>query len=156
MFKKLFGKTDAPAPPTDEKWWVGTMSVDGFDVIVRSRAVMPAQSVRDRYSYLAEIIWPYEPDPNTGMPRSNDLDDMIAFEDAVDFRLEESGHGLQAVAFTGAGEKRWRYFTPDPGAFAAELSAALSGHKVYPIEMTAVADPEWEALGSVIASKTAN
>lgn len=151
MFKKLFSQGSKQAAVADT-WVLGTIEVDGFNVLVRCRSSLPERSLRERYPFLVEIVWTYDGDPVTGMPVSPAKEAIFAFEDAMYECLGDSEFGQEGVTFIGAGEKLWRYFTPSPEQFTAELNLALRDHPAYPIVIEGYADPDWEALSSVIAT----
>lgn len=78
---------------------------------------------------------------------------MCAFEDAVEATVEKTGAGVQAASITGSGSKEWRYYTNDPDEFMSQLNDALAGHPPIPLDIQVFDDPDWEALGELLAGR---
>ena len=134
----------------EDNWSLGEAQINGLPLIVRTRSRLPAIPDREIYENLIIISWPYTAN-ESGMPQPEENQRTIQFEDALEKALAPKGVGVQAACLTGNGSKEWRYYTYDTDEFVARLNQGLADHPPYPIELQMFKDPEWDALGELLA-----
>lgn len=122
---------------------VATGRQNGSDVIYRFISDDINNSVKLRFGWLTVIIWKYDKTENGGMPSKSLLPDMNAFEDAVYSMINERDLGINVYVKTGSGKREYAYYIQDRESFTKYLNEALSGHKVYPIEIVFYEDKKW-------------
>ena len=128
-----------------DDWVIATGMAGGKRTIIRALSEIPSALERGDRTILILITWTYD-DTATGMPDVTTLDTIEDFEAAIFASIDQDDWATEAAAITGNGAKQWRFYCADENDFVARFSAALDGHPVYPIELEAIADPEWQAL----------
>ena len=136
----------------EDLWSIGEGNADGFPIIVRARAALPAVPDREIYENLIIITWPYDSD-ESGMPAADTHEQMQRFEDSLEAAVETKGVGVQAASLTGNGSKEWRYYTYDADEFMSELNRALSGQPPFPVSIQMFLDSEWGALAQLLPER---
>ena len=131
---------ESDAPVTDE-WQVSEGQHSGNRLITSFRTGARGIVGSPRYTIRIGIAVPFlAPDPE-GMPTSDELGQLVAFEDAVTERAGDqavlvgvitTGGMREFVLYTGSGE-----WIP---AFHTDLKSALPAHDV---QMVAETDPKW-------------
>ena len=112
---------------------------------MRALSKVPTAAERGDRNVLILVTWTYR-DSESGMPDGAILAAIETFETALFASLHADDWASEAAAITGNGAKQWRFYTEDAQDFMTRFTAAMTGHPVYPIEIEAHADPEWQAL----------
>ncbi|MFH1998218.1 MAG: DUF695 domain-containing protein [Planctomycetota bacterium] len=128
----------------DENWSVATGQDNGKSLVFRIRTAPPDGVTKKEYCQLVVILWKCDGGEN-GMPNSADNQKMVLLEDLMDRAIEDSGQAFLTVVVTGNGVKEWQWYTKSEAEFMSLLNRALSGHEVFPIQISAQPDPEWSA-----------
>ncbi|MEL6486953.1 MAG: DUF695 domain-containing protein [Pseudomonadota bacterium] len=135
--------------PTDE-WTIAEGETEAGLLLVRYRAGDPAPADQAIFQYLIIITWSFEPRDASGLPDSETLDQMEAFENCVlDKSDEDRVWGSGVAVITHAGTREWRFYTPDVEVFQGEFSTALSGFEPFPLQFLAFEDPEWTGFAEI-------
>ena len=132
-----------------EDWTLAQGKAGDNMTIVRALARVPLAEQRAARPVLVTITWSYDGEASAGMPSRALYDRMEGFEEVLFAALDESDWATEAAAITGNGARQWRFYTADAEDFIARFTAALAGETIYPIELEAVDDPEWQGLRDV-------
>ena len=130
-------------------WTLARGKAGGNDTIVRALARVPLADRRRDRPVLVSITWAYDGEATGGMPSRALYDRIEGFEVRLFAALDAEDFATEAAAITGNGARQWRFYTADAEEFIARFTAALTGETVYPIELEAVDDPEWQGLRDV-------
>lgn len=128
------------------------MVVGDSSVVTRYRTDLPDKPFRLRYPVMADVVWDYAGDPDTGMPAPPEQELLFAFEDGLFGILGDNDASQEAVTFTGNGAKVWRFFTSGAAEFGERLESLMRGLAACPISLHFSDDPDWDNLESVIAA----
>ena len=88
------------------------------------------------------IVWKYQSE--SGQPVSEDHQRMNQLEDMLGSVLKEDGFATLALVSTGEDLREWTYYVKSETEFTARLNYALAGVPVFPIEIHAASDPDWD------------
>lgn len=137
-----------------EDWTLAQGKAGGNATIIRALARVPLIEQRRARPVLVSITWAYDGEATGGMPPRAVYDRIEGFEAIVFAALDAdaakgSDWATEAAAITGNGARQWRFYTADAEDFIARFTAALAGETIYPIELEAVDDPEWQGLRDV-------
>lgn len=100
-----------------------------------------------QYPVAVIIEWTYADD---GLPDSQTLSCIHAFESCLDALNTNSGNSLLVHKIRGSGVSELCYYVQDYNQFMAEFNRALSGQPRHPIEIEFINDPQWEYRHSVL------
>lgn len=132
-----------------EDWTLAQGKAGGNGTIIRALARVPLAEQRAARTVLVSITWAYDGEATGGMPPRAVYDRIEGFESVLFGALDEGDWATEAAAITGNGARQWRFYTADAEVFIARFTAALTGETIYPIELEAVDDPEWQGLRDV-------
>ena len=132
-----------------EDWTLAQGKADGHNTIVRALARVPLTEQRRARPVLVSITWAYDGEATAGMPSRALYDRIEGFEEKLFAALDAEDFATEAAAITGNGARQWRFYTAHAEDFIARFTAALAGETVYPIELEAVDDPDWQGLRDV-------
>jgi hypothetical protein len=130
-------------------WTLAQGKAGGNATIVRALARVPLAEQRQARPVLVTITWAYDGEATAGMPSRAVYDRIEGFEEVLFAALDAEDWATEAAAITGNGARQWRFYTADGEDFVARFSAALTGHPIYPVEIEATADPDWQGLREV-------
>ena len=130
-------------------WTLAQGKAGGNNTIVRALARIPLLEQRAARPVLVTITWAYDGEATAGMPPRAIYDQMEGFEEVLFGALDEGDWATEAAAITGNGARQWRFYAVDAEDFEVRFSAALTGHALYPIELEATSDPEWQGLREI-------
>ena len=136
-----------------DEWIAGHIEVDGFPLVVRARASLPDEALRNTYQHLICICWEYDAN-DAGLPKKSELPAIYEFEELVENYFNDGDTASLAAAVTGHGEKEWRYYTKSVEDFMQEFNELLSGQDKRPVTLQAFVDDEWNALQELQDSGT--
>ena len=132
-----------------EDWTLAQGKAGGNNTIVRALARVPLIEQRKARPVLVSITWAYDGEATAGMPSRALYDRIEGFEQVLFAALDAEDFATEAAAITGNGARQWRFYTADAEDFIARFTAALAGETVYPIELEAIDDPEWQGLRDI-------
>lgn len=132
-----------------EDWTLAQGKAGGHNTIVRALARVPLIEQRKARPVLVSITWAYDGEATAGMPSRGVYDRIEGFEQVLFAALDAEDFATEAAAITGNGARQWRFYTADAEDFIARFTAALAGETVYPIELEAIDDPEWQGLRDI-------
>ena len=137
-----------------EDWTLAQGKENGNSTIIRALARVPMAEQRAARPVLVSITWAYDGEATAGMPSRAVYDRIEGFESvlfaALDAGTAEGGDwATEAAAITGNGARQWRFYAADAEDFIARFTTALAGETIYPIELEAVDDPDWQGLRDV-------
>ncbi|MEN2786290.1 DUF695 domain-containing protein [Sphingomonas qilianensis] len=130
-------------------WTLAQGKAGGHATIVRALARVPLAEQRAARPVLVTITWSFDGEASAGMPSRAVYDRIEGFEEVLFGALDEEDWATEAAAITGNGARQWRFYTTDAEDFGARFRAALVGHAVYPVELEATPDPDWQGLREV-------
>jgi len=130
-------------------WTLAQGKAGGNNTIVRALARIPLLEQRAARPVLVTITWAYDGEATAGMPPRAIYDQMEGFEEVLFGALDEGNWATEAAAITGNGARQWRFYAADAEDFEARFSAAFTGHTLYPIELEAAPDPDWQGLREI-------
>ena len=134
-----------------EKGIIGKYTEDGAPVILKFVDELPAENIRDVYSWLTVISWKYDGQQNSGMPQENINLNMNALEEIIEGSLENKGVCKHAYSRTGNNLKELVYYTEDQEKFLTAFNHALANQPRYPIEINFYEDQSWEDFQRILA-----
>lgn len=121
--------------------------IEGEPALVRTRSDLPSAEDCALFRNLVVATWTYPASDANGFPPADMLDRMDTFETALFTACErDRWWGCDVAVITRAGQREWRFYTPDTRAFMAEFNTALDGQNPFPINLTVYDDPDWQAL----------
>ena len=132
-----------------EDWTLAQGKAGGNSTIIRALARVPMAEQRAARPVLVTITWAYDGEASAGMPSRAVYDRIEGFETVLFAALDAEDFATEAAAITGNGARQWRFYTADAEDFIARFTTALAGETVYPIELEAVDDPDWQGLRDV-------
>jgi hypothetical protein len=135
----------------EQLWFTATGTEDGLPLIFRGRQNIPVDVVEAAYPIRVRIFWPYEPDNDRGMPKSQTNDAQIEFEDAL-APLDTADSGFQMLVVTGNGRKEWHWYVANLQSWMDALNEALNGSPEYPIEIENSFEPDWSLYHGFISN----
>jgi hypothetical protein len=100
-----------------------------------------------QYPVAVVVEWAYSDD---GLPDSETLSAMHAFEELLDHLNTETGNSFLVHKIRGSGVSELCYYVKDCNQFMTGFNDALSGQARYPIEIEFINDPEWEYRRSIL------
>ncbi|QQV76997.1 DUF695 domain-containing protein [Sphingomonas aliaeris] len=132
-----------------EDWTLAQGKAGGNGTIIRALARVPMAEQRAARPVLVSITWAYDGEATGGMPPRPVYDRIEGFENVLFAALDEGDWATEAAAITGNGARQWRFYTANAEDFIDRFTKALAGETIYPIELEAVDDPEWQGLRDV-------
>ena len=133
-----------------EEGIIGKYTEDGSPVILKFVDELPAEHIRDVYSWLTVISWKYDGQQNNGRPKEDINLSMNALEEIIEGSLENEGVCKHAYSRTGNNLKELVYYIEDQEKFLAAFNHALANHPGYPIEINFYEDPSWEDFQRIL------
>ena len=132
-----------------EDWTLAQGKAGGHNTIVRALARVPLAEQRKARPVLVSITWAYDGEATAGMPSRALYDRIEGSEEKLFAALDAENFATEAAALTGNGARQWRFYTADAEDFIARFTTALAGETVYPIELEAADDPDWQGLRDI-------
>lgn len=126
----------------EDIYFTATGQEDGKPLIFRSLKDVPEGIDKADFPHLISITWRYDADANNGMPRADENNAQIVFEDAL-LPLDANKISRLMLVVTGNGRKVWHWYVRDVENWMEEFNRALTGQPVYPIEITHTTEPDW-------------
>lgn len=137
--------------PTDD-WQLVQGDMPSGPMFLRFRTGEPSEADRKRFDTLVKVRWSYQPRDNSGLPSSDLLAEMDAFEEAVlDASDRDADWGSCVVVMTFGGTREWRFYTPDVDGFQGKFSESLRGLGPYPLQFETFEDPDWTGIEEIRA-----
>ena len=130
----------------NDAWNNATGNSRGKSVLIRYRPNLEKFLGDARYPKLLTIAWQYDELNSSGMPSSEQSDEMRIFEDLVQSQLDQDGTAILAFVHTRSGIRRWNYYISDTDAVGARINEALSDRPGLPIELSVEDDAEWSEM----------
>src|SRR5262249_44552442 len=112
---------------------------------VRARALASDAPQRPALDKVVRVSFLYAPHSD-GLPQTAAVfEEMAAFEDLMVGRVERPGLGLKVSAITGAGKRKFHYYTRDAEALLRAVILPLAA-RFFPVELEWFDAPEWEEI----------
>lgn len=132
------------------EWWTAPAeSDDGRLIMVSARKDIDKFRKNPRFNIRIEIVWPYDTNPEAGMPDDKDAEIMGEATDRLNEILTKDPVAVMTGIFTGAGERTWVFYTLSTHIFQKKLNEALEPLPLLPLAITAENDPDWEAYSEL-------
>lgn len=128
---------------TDEWFSAISEAENGQLVIITGRDNLHAFMRSGKFNDRVEIRWKYVAD-EVGMPVMEDAKRMELMEEALRSAVEKNKLAIMTAVYTGGGEKSWVFYTRTSAVFFQTLNEALSSFELFPLELFAEKDPDWE------------
>ncbi|MBB6600636.1 DUF695 domain-containing protein [Luteimonas sp. MC1825] len=137
-----------------DEWLVANGYEDDLPLVMRMRASLPPENIRNVYADLAVIYLEFEPDED-GLPSDAMTKELEGAETSLESLIERQGVGIQAASITGNGTREWHYYVSDRQKFKSQLQSALVNYKSFPISIEVCEDPKWNGLADLLESISA-
>ncbi len=132
----------------DLSWILVKYENEGYRIVMKAMQELPAESVRNQFTWLTVVSWRYDRTENNGMPVPETNSQMINLEDAID-AIQEKDLCVQVYTKTGNGLKELVYYIGDRDDFMKAFNEVLADHPRYPLNIEFFEDPEWSDLQTV-------
>lgn len=130
---------------TDTKTWATAVSRhENNGRMIIFRFVRDFGPGFDRLSQPVRIILAWKYDSETGMPVSDEREQMDTLEDAIEAHVEKDGFANLVLVSTGENLREWTCYAASEDGFLLRLNSALSNHPRYPIDIHISEDPAWD------------
>ena len=97
------------------------------------------------------ITWEFDEMNSSGMPSSEQSDEMRAFEDSVVSAVDPERLAILAFVFTNSGIREWHYYVNEVNAVGNKINQALTRFPKLPISLKVEDDSNWDELRQVCA-----
>lgn len=134
----------------DDAWITAEGNEKGKPSLLRFRPNLERCLADPGYPRRLTITWIFDSGNSSGLPSSEQIDDMRAFEDAIIDALDPDRCGVLAFVFTGDGVRQWHFYIRNTQEVGKRINAALSGFPRLPIELSAEDDDDWSELQKVL------
>lgn len=134
----------------DDTWFFTTGEADGKPSTLRGRQNLRHLVGLKTHPRLLRIQWQYEPVNDSGMPSSDQSDQMETFENTIIPELEKDNLCIFFSIEIHNGVKEWVAYCSDVAAAGERSNKVLEGHPVYPITLTTENNPDWEQYRSML------
>lgn len=102
------------------------------------------------YPLCVQIAWNAETtDDSTGYPALNEQSAILTFSEHLQRQVEEGENALILMVITHAGVNQWIIYTRDLERFKVALERIPTKDRLYPIEVVADEDPQWQTFTQV-------
>jgi len=128
---------------SDESGIIGELKEDGLAVVYKFVNELPAEEIREKYSWLTVVSWKYDGSQRNGMPSGDENSQMLTLEHELE-RMEEGEFCRHVYSRTGNNLKELVYYIQDRTHFIDEFNDAMSKHSRYPIEINFYEEQDME------------
>lgn len=133
-----------PENSADDDAWTGAEAEnDGQPLLIRLRPNLADFDGRPAFAQKLLIRWKYGNDGESGMPDSEQSDDMRTWEDSLVRALEQIRVGILAYVFTYQGVREWHIYFSSMDGLQEALDIAVAGLPQMPLHMEVSDDAEW-------------
>jgi len=136
------------ASANDCAWNVAEGKRNGLVSLIRYRPDLKEHLGHADYARRLVIMWDYETN-SSGMPSTNQLDEMRLFEDLIVEALDPDKSGILVLILTNAGVREWHFYIRDVNDVGNKINHALTSYPDLPISMQVEDDAEWGELQRV-------
>lgn len=131
----------------DDLWVFATDDSPDGPMLVRIRENAPTPEGRAAFGKLVILSWEFDPKANAGLPTSDEIEQMMALEQALFTAFDEDCEsGCGVAVMTIPGRRELRFYTPDTDAFVVAFNEAMAGLPAFPIALQAFEDPDWQGF----------
>lgn len=127
----------------DDTWATLEGTLEDMPMIVRIREKLRPLAGHPELPHRLRIVWEYQPENESGLPSSGDLERMRACEDLLLIAFERDNHAILTHVLTCDGLRQWVFYSSDLQKSAERINEALPHDEPYPLELTADPDAEW-------------
>jgi len=131
-------------------WFVSEGEIDGLPALIRAREMLPEAVRPASHTKLLTIVWDYEGDSVSGMPSSEEAQEMGDFEELIVPALEKDDVSALFAVVTHDGRRYWRFYCRDKESTQLSITNALGPEGDLPIDLEMDDDPEWSALSQIL------
>ena len=125
----------------NDKWFTTiSENQDNQIIIITGRDDITPFIQSGKFKEYVQITWKYE----GNMPDDELAEQMETMQEHLRKNVETDKLAILAAIDTGAGERTWIYSTRTVPIFCQRMNEALSQHPLYPIQISATHDPQWE------------
>lgn len=135
---------------SEDTYFTAQGEEDGKPLVFRSLQNVPSGLRASEMPHLVSITWRYEHD-GSGMPDAETNEQQIEFEDAL-ASLDTNETSRLMLVVTGNGRKEWHWYVRDIGRWMESLNRLLSGHPVFPLEISDSYQPDWKLYRNFIGN----
>ena len=133
----------------NDAWNTAEGKMNGRPSLIRFRPNLKGHLGNPKYPKRLTIFWDYGDDELTGMPTSEQIDEMKVFEDALVNALDPGLFGIFAFAYTSAGTREWHFYVNKVSEIQYRINQALAEFPKLPIELQIEDDADWGELKQV-------
>ncbi|MFV0396801.1 MAG: DUF695 domain-containing protein [Bacteroidales bacterium] len=128
---------------TDEWFSAISEAENGQLVIITGRDNLHAFMRSGKFNDRVESRWKYVA-VEVGLRVREDAKRMELMDEALRSAVEKNKLAIMTTVYTGGGEKSWVFYTRTSAVFFQTLNEALSSFELFPLELFAEKDPDWE------------
>jgi hypothetical protein len=126
-----------------DDWTVAEGHTGEYPFQVRFRT-MRADFPRSDFPKRLNIFWSMSEADDNGYATAAELRKLHTFEDRLVKAVEFDGFSILSVVLTGRSEREFVFYTPDPQEFVQRLTQMPQEEEIYPVEIHANDDEDWE------------
>lgn len=127
------------------RWTFADGTLHEKPIEIRFREQVDQEQASGQYGQCIQIAWNADRiDDGTGFPTPEELSDIDAFNQKLMTALEAEQHGILVMVLTSQGIVQWILYCRDLDEAQADLNTIPTDTGLYPIEVVADSDPEWD------------
>ncbi len=138
-------------PPSPEPTWAsGTSEFEGLPLFMRVRTTIATVPDPVRTTKLT-VRWDYGGGGFDGLPPTEVLEPLDAFEVRLVASLERDGASIEVAVATTGGAREWIFYTTDIAECQRRFQAEFGKDpQRYPVKLTTVEDPGWAEYKGIV------
>lgn len=134
----------------NNRWVRASGSLQDKPISIQFREDWPLARDHGDYTLCVQIAWHAESlDDSTGFPAAAEQARIVAFTEQLQARLEPEEGSFVVMMITHSGINQWIIYTRDLETLRAGLDSMPVEEGLYPIEVVADEDPEWQTFQQV-------
>lgn len=127
------------------RWVLADGTLNNEPITIRYRDGVDQERETSKYPNCIQISWTADDvDPQTGYPSADELDKIDAFNQKLMAAVESDVHGLLVMVLMSQGINQWILYVRDTEELQQDLNKIPTDSGLYPIEVTAEEDADWE------------
>ena len=134
----------------NNRWVRASGDLNGKPISIQYREDWSLAQESERYPVCVQIAWHADSlDESTGFPSDEEQNQILAFHQALQDKLEPSENAVVAMMITHDAINQWIIYCEDLDVMKDALDQIPTDQGLYPIEVVADDDAEWQTFSKV-------